>query len=310
LGLFLQKPGIFRVLASPAVFFICGSALCTYRHKILWHDAARPLPLFMVLLGLLLVVQFFRHGPDGRRRDLLMRQISLTVFAFALLGKIILNSRIYHYGFVLAMPATLVLVVALLDWLPAAISTSGGSGPVFRAAALSLLLVTAISTLSVQHFFLYGKNYQVGKGRDAFWADERGRYVNAVIDEIAGRAKADDTLVVLPEGVTINFLCRLRNPTPYLFFMPFDVGLFGEEQILASFQNHPPDWIAVVPKNTDEYGYRGFGVDYGQQITAWIWQNYEEVWWIGVPSLEKARFGILLLRKKHFVFFLNSCASV
>ncbi len=85
--------------------------------------------------------------------------------------------------------------------------------------------------------------------------------------------------------------------------MPFDVGLFGEEQMLISFQDHPPDWIVIVPKNTNEYGYRGFGLDYGRQIIAWVWQNYEEVWWIGVPSLEKVRtvFGISsisLLRKR------------
>ena len=67
--------------------------------------------------------------------------------------------------------------------------------------------------------------------------------------------------------------------------------------MLAAFQAHPPDWIAVVPKDTSEYGYRGFGLDYGERIALWISQNYQEVPWVGAPSPQNERFGIWLLQK-------------
>src|SRR5262249_221204 len=155
-------------------------------------------------------------------------QLSLTVFAFLLLGKIILNTRIYHYGFVLAMPAALLLVVALLDWLPAVIASFGGCAGIVRAASLAGLGCFIPPYLAIHASYVPSKRYPVGSGNDAFWADARGIWVNEVLDEIAKYNGPDETLAILPEGGMLNYLSRRPNPTPYIFFMPFDVNLFGE----------------------------------------------------------------------------------
>jgi hypothetical protein len=62
--------------------------------------------------------------------------------------------------------------------------------------------------------------------------------------------------------------------------------------------DNPPDLIALVHKDTTEYGFRYFGTDYGTIFTQWIDNNYEAVSLIGDMPLKNNRFGILLYRKK------------
>ena len=64
-----------------------------------------------------------------------------TTFALSLLAKMALNVHIYHYGFYLPMPATLVLVICLLYWIPKVLSGASGCGIVFRSLAMAVLVV-------------------------------------------------------------------------------------------------------------------------------------------------------------------------
>jgi hypothetical protein len=63
---------------------------------------------------------------------------------------------------------------------------------------------------------------------------------------------------------------------------------------LRSLQAHPPDSVALVHRNTSEFGYRFFGRDYGQKVDAWIRANYHPVYLAGAQPFRDKRFGILL----------------
>ena len=106
----------------------------------------------------------------------------------------------------------------------------------------------------------------------------------------------------------LNYLARRANPTPYTNFMPIELDLFGEEVILAAFQEHPPDFIVITHKNTaefaaaDEFGRRPrlhfFGRDYGRTLVHWIVSEYEHVLRAGAAPLTDKRFGMDLWRRK------------
>ena len=130
---------------------------------------------------------------------------------------------------------------------------------------------------------------------DNFRADARGDAVNTILDEIGRHVPSDATLAVLPEGVMINYLSRLNSPTPYINFMPPEMIVFGESNILAAFQDNPPDFVVLVHKDTSEYGPRFFGRDYGQQLFNWIRDNYRPVSLVGATPFQTDDFGILLL---------------
>ena len=204
-----------------------------------------------------------------------------------------------HYGFALALPALLLVVVALVGWLPALVDARGRSGWVLRGASLALMAVAAVAHLERTHAFLGLNIATVGEGADAFRADGRGPFVNQALSELAERAAPGETLAVFPEGVMLNWLTRRTNPTPYINFMPPELLLFGEQHIVEAFDAAPPDWVLLVHKDTTEYGYPLFGPDYGRSLAEWISTRYEPVQQFGQPPLEPGTaFGILLLRRR------------
>ena len=87
-----------------------------------------------------------------------------------------------------------------------------------------------------------------------------------------------ETLVVLPEGISLNFYLRSESPLPYTNFMPPELMIFREEKILADLKLDPPDWIVFWPKDVAEYGVEEFGSPgYGEAILAWVRDNYARV---------------------------------
>ncbi|MEN6459644.1 MAG: hypothetical protein ABFC63_12025 [Thermoguttaceae bacterium] len=298
LGLLLRRPQRFRRVIVAAVFFAMGAILWCLQTHIPWYDMARPLPILMLAMAAAVVASFVR-GPRKRADQFrLVRQVSLLVFAMVLLTKIALYARIYHYGFILAMPAVLLLCVAAFDWIPRFLDRRGGFGPVFAAAAAALLSVTIVAHLDVQSQLISAKTCRVGAGADAFWAYAAGDLVNTITAEIAKRTPPAKTLAVFPEGVMINCLTRLRNPTPYIHLMPTELILFGEQRIQAAYQAHPPDLIVFAHKDTSEFGLRFFGQNYGQRLADWVLANYRPVALAGSLPFQNDQFGILLLEKK------------
>jgi hypothetical protein len=197
------------------------------------------------------------------------------------------------------MPAALVAVAALCDRIPARIEARGGRGVLLRGAALGAIGALLLGLLEVRDHFQQRQRIPVGRGADAFFADARGAYVNALVDALRTTTRADATLLVLPEGVMINYLARRRNPTPYLNFMPPELLLFGEAEMLRAFERDPPDYVALVHKSTREYGPALFGVDYGQRLRAFVDRDYQVVSRLGDPPLTPdASFGITLHRRR------------
>jgi hypothetical protein len=295
-GLMLRRPGQYRTAIATAVFGVTVCLFWSLRSAIL-IGFARPMPLLIRIAILVIAARFWPHREEEAAQRQFIRKISLLVFALTLMAKIFLNARIFHYGFALGMPATLLLVVAAFDWVPAMIERRGGFGRVFTAAAAALFAVAASGYLSNQSSWIAQKIYRVGNGCDAFWADGRGAYVRAAVEQIATQSSAKSTLAVLPEGVMVNCLTGLRNPTSHINFMPVELMLFGEDKIIECFEAHPPDLIALVHKDTSEIGFQFFGRDYGCRLNEWIKANYRSWYLVGAMPLQNDDFGILLLKK-------------
>jgi hypothetical protein len=263
-----------------------------------WLHAPRAWPLFA---GVAFVVAARRAATESDAARWIAAA-AFAAFALAMTAKMLLNARLYHYGFALGLPAT--ALVAALAWTawPAWIARRGGNASVARAGVAAALAGFAGIALVQTARMQAGKTVEVGSGRDRFLADARGATVNEALAWLEGCAvpgAEKPTLAVLPEGVTLNYLSRSRNPTPYFNFMPPEIILFEEARILAAFQARPPDLVFLVHKDTSEYGLRWFGRDYARQLGAWLRDGYDEVARFGDPPLRPgSRFGIAALARR------------
>jgi len=255
-----------------------------------WLEAPRALPCLTFAVAVGWGTGLF--GAAAPRGPVL----ALVVFALALLAKIFFNVHAYHYGFVLALPATLLVVVALLAWVPAAITAAGGCGALFRAVAAAAVGIAVLTHVEVSARRFAVKTHPVGGGADSLLADARGPMAAAALEMMGRDVDVGRSLAVLPEGVMLNFLSRRPNPTPYTNFMPPELAFYGEPRMLAALDAAAPDYVALVHKDTGEYGARFFGRDYGRDLYRWVRRNYREVATFGATPFHGARFGIALLR--------------
>ncbi len=292
------RAGRARPAVAAAVFGLTLAALLANWSAIDWLGLLRPLPLAMLAVGAGALVRLRALRRDLRTASPAILAVCLTLFALGMLSKMVLNVRIYHYGFALAMPATILLVVALVGWAPAALDRAGGDGATFRAAAVAAIMVALFAHLALAGVLLEQKQHPVGSGPDWFLAGERGPVVDRAVRALAAGVPPGGTLLAVPEGVMLNYLLRRPNPTPYLFFGPFDVAIFGEARMLKALEAHPPDHVALVHKDTAEYGARTFGRDYGHGIAAWVRANYQAVEVLGAPPFEDKGFGIALMTRR------------
>ncbi|MDC3379453.1 glycosyltransferase family 39 protein, partial [Planctomycetota bacterium] len=203
-----------------------------------WKHCAAP--LFLTTLGLVAALVWRllpkRTTPTAPASPALPLAAALVTFALVLLAKIFLNVRSGQYGFALTLPAAAVTAVAVCSWVPAWIDRRGGTGWILRAAGLTLLVVVSAAHLVTSHYHFTQRTHWVGEGPDAMVADVRGGPINSMLDELALRVQPQDTLAVLPEGVSLNFFLRRQTSVPFVNYMPPEVLMFGDQRILAAFQ--------------------------------------------------------------------------
>ena len=269
-----------------------------------WAEIPRALPLTTFLASVVFAVVLVKCRNREEMRAAVIPMLLWSVLALALLAKIALNVHLYHYGFYLAMPATLVLAVCLIHWIPRALQSSFGCGIVFRSLALAVVAAGIVFHLNRSQEFYRVKNFAVGRGGDTILTYAPAVYapgpiVAEALQWIEENTSPEATFVALPEGITLNYLSRRATSARQMNFMMTEMIVFGEEAMVAGFQAGPPDYVVLVHKDTSEWGVGPFGRDdrYGRRIMRWVYQHYEPVVLFGDEPFQSKAFGIQILKR-------------
>jgi hypothetical protein len=299
---------ISRVTRSPGLIAIglgAVSALTLYlnRNVMPWIDILRALPLTTALALAVFITLLKRHSHQVEMWTTILPMVLWTTFALSLLAKMALNVHIYHYGFYLPMPATLVLVICLFFWIPKVLSGTSGSGVVFRSFAMAVLVVAIFYHLNWSQKFYRLKDFAVGQGADTIITygpkvRVAGLVTALTLEWIEEKTSRGATFVGLPEGIMLNYLSRRTTTVPYVNFMIPEMIVFGEPRMLNDFKSRPPEYVMLVDNNSSEFGVGPFGSDprNGKQIMDWVNQNYQPVTLIGSEPLQGGNFGIKILK--------------
>lgn len=258
-----------------------------------WLQLARPLPLLLLVL-LVVTGRRLLRGETAPASTVTLW--TLALLSLVLLAKMPLSARLYHYGFALAMPATVLLAALGVDRLPTWLARRGGRGDRLQMALVAVVALAILGHLSITAERRAAKTVWIDAGYDGFWADRRGVGVNAAVAALERLAAPEDTVLVVPDGILISYLARRPAPVRYLNWVPTEVRIFGEDRMLEDLRAAPPDWVVVVDKSTAEHGARWFGRDYARKIGLWIEEEYEPVGGFGAEPLTGRGFGVRWLR--------------
>ncbi|NTV29656.1 MAG: hypothetical protein HGA80_06210 [Candidatus Omnitrophica bacterium] len=284
-------------LAAVVGFLLCFSVAS---RRMDWNVVFLPLPIFCLLfIGVSLLWK--REAVDSHQWTLL--RMAFGCFALLLPGKILLQTHIYHYGFVLALPAFMAMLIFLMHDVPALLPKARFDARTFQVIMGGLLVALACVHIgfSLQQYSF--KTYLMGTDRGRFRTFAATSFaVGPVLDEIMtylrSNARPGETLVVMPEGVMLNFLLGMPNPTPYYDFIPTTIALASEEVMLQSLQEHPPEYVVYLERDMSEYGARYLGRDYARTIGRWVDSRYRLVFQSGVPPSTGQGFGAIVLRRE------------
>ncbi len=252
-----------------------------------WKDIFRPMAVCFAIAMLISGLQVWRSSAaEAAPRAIL--ELCVAVLALSLLVKIFWKPILDGYAFALLVPGAMWLVFLLLHAVPAAIERRGGDGRMFAWAALAMLVGVSVGCLIDAEPARTGKTIVVGAGGDSFraQAQRRARLPQRLSRWVDATLPPEATLVVLPEGAIINYLTRRINPTRHLNFLPPELAIFDEKKILEDLETHPPDFVALVHRDTAEYGVPLFGTDYGHDLYAWALRGYERVIQVGSKPLD------------------------
>lgn len=289
----LRKRQLARKYGGAAAFVLSLCVAGYFIFRINWDLLFRPLPLFAALiLAVLFFEAFFRRDEDEAKKNIPL--FSLAVFSFVMLFKIMFAAKIYGNGFVLAMPATLLSIYMLLSYAPGLLKKKWGYGSVLRYSALAAIVVM-VSFYFVKSMALYSKmDYTVGSGGDRIITRENsgGKGVAILLEQIEGIIQPGDDFVVMPEGALINYLSRRQNPSKYIYYLPSDLTMYGEDRMFEALESSPPDYIILISRDSIEYGYHYLGQDYGFRIFSFVRDRYDTVLQIGSMDFLKKSVSI------------------
>ena len=228
--------------------------------------------------------------------------LALGILGAALLAKQGLRPTTHHYGFVLALPATLSAAALLLGRIPEGLNERGRGGGAFMVAMGSLLVCITVAHLYKAHDYYHGeqaRTFEVGQGADRMITDGRGEFVALIAAELEESLPDGATVLVLPEGIMLNWLTRRTTPTRYLNFMPPELAIWPEQDVVEELERHPPDAVVLLHKDTSEYGVSYFGASlYGSYLRSWLERGFEPTQRYGEEPFTSTRYGAEIWRPR------------
>jgi len=134
------------------------------------------------------------------------------------------------------------------------------------------------------------------KGAIYCWENNRSLLFWLAVSYVQNNTPHDATVVVIPEGIGINFFAERENPLRYNTFLPPDLAVISEDTIIEQLARANIGYVLIANRDTSEYGYATFGVDYGKKMALWIYENYTPIKQLGTLS-DKDDSGFLILKK-------------
>lgn len=138
------------------------------------------------------------------------------------------------------------------------------------AACILLFAAEDFSSLQYKNYFL-----ETPKGNITTYTRE-GKLIKTAYDFIINNTQQQDKVVIMPEGLFINYITDRKGNNFYYNLSPlFYNDVFGEERIINDFNENMPDYFIILPIDNIEYGSRFFGKDYAHNFYKLIDDNYD-----------------------------------
>jgi hypothetical protein len=237
------------------------------------RDAGRCLPgLTAIVFGIVAARLGRELRQNGRAEKRTLMALALALLAGTMLARMILRARIDHFGFFQAAFAGMTAAAVMVSEIPRWTGAGLWGRRLAALASLAALGMGCASIAAESGRIRADQTQPVASGRDRFYAfdpavDKTGFLVNWAVEQLR-TVPPRATLLVLPEGVMINYLARRERPMSEAFT--------DEDLFVRQLDSSPPDCVILIARDLREFGVAQFGApgNPGEKILPWLWENY------------------------------------
>ena len=108
------------------------------------------------------------------------------------------------------------------------------------------------------------------------FVEKKYEITNKLLEYIEKNTKKEDKILILPEGMMINFLANRKTDDFYNSFIPLYEETFGIEAFRKHFEKNMPKYIIINNWNTSDYYFSMICEDYCLDFCNFIKNNYNE----------------------------------
>jgi hypothetical protein len=221
----------------------------------------------------------------------------LALFSVAMLARMPLFVRVYHFGFFQAAPAAMLIAAVTVAEIPCWVGKPRAGRIAAAVCGLFVLTLPCISIAARSNGIRAEQTQQIAVGLDRFYAfnvevDTTGALVDWVVKRLA--TEPPGRVLVVPDGLSINFLSRRISASP-------EIGAsWPAERQIQELRNSPPKYVVEISLDLTERGIRQWGTEGnpGYILVKWVNQNYVPVTSWGEPFSGTNLKGARILRRK------------
>jgi hypothetical protein len=299
----IERVTIGWVRAALAVVVVAALG-CVAWFGIEWTAVGRCLLGLVALYGAAKLARFLRGGIPAAEFRAQSTRFLLAVLGAALMARMVLNGRIFHYGYCQAAVAGMLVPAILIGEASAWLGLKRAGRIVFWAGVILVIGIGSARLAAFSQRRLAMKTLAIGEGRDLFYAfpppTDRYSDVVRVLSAYFRAEPADTTLLVLPEGQMINYLARKPSPLAPSHFYSGVLANGREARIVEQLGRHPPDYVVLIREDLKDHGIRVYGekIGGGKLIVAWLMTHYDLAKQVPADSQNPVEVGGLVLRPK------------
>jgi hypothetical protein len=240
--------------------------------------------LAMPLILLALLFDTMRQGRNeaarnGRLSAETLVLVALIVYALASLARVVLRVRSGGAYSSYLLPASVILFTYVWTNSIAARFRDISVSRMIRNIGIGLILADVAGTAPLLAYRFRARNtYPISTARGThFTVPDLGQAMNEAIIFITNETAPTDSVAVLPEGTSLNFLTGRRNPLREEIITPGYLDPAGEERAINQLEQSDTRLVLVTNRPTSEFGATVLGRDYCQKLMSWIEGNFERV---------------------------------
>lgn len=231
---------IFKKHNKLILFCLSVLGICLFKISYLEHDmnamCGLAIPAFLIFMFCL--IKSFKH-------------FSKIEFSYFLLVVSVILSAVkinfltpkFNYGYYLIPLFVLIYIIFIKNF------SKIGSKINLKQFLSVVLISVSLITAYIQSFELYlkTKNFKIETAKGTIYTKPKiGKPFNDALNYIKNNTPQDATVLVLQEGIMLNFLSDRKTNLMLYHLINIHIEALGEDYIIKNLSKNPPDYFVII----------------------------------------------------------------